>query len=38
MGTASGSSSAGFDGYMSKPVNVRDLIETVREHCDRGSR
>ena len=24
---------AGFDGYMSKPVNVRDLIETVRHHC-----
>jgi two-component system cell cycle response regulator DivK len=29
---------AGFDGYMSKPVNVRDLIGIVREHCDRGSR
>ena len=29
---------AGFDGYMSKPVNVRDLIGTVREHCGRGSR
>jgi two-component system cell cycle response regulator DivK len=28
---------AGFDGYMSKPVNVRDLVETVREHCDRRS-
>ena len=25
---------AGFDGYMSKPVNVRDLIETVRQHCE----
>lgn len=24
---------AGFDGYVSKPVNVRDLIETVRQHC-----
>jgi two-component system, cell cycle response regulator DivK len=24
---------AGFDGYISKPVNVRDLIETVRQHC-----
>jgi two-component system cell cycle response regulator DivK len=24
---------AGFDGYVSKPVNVRDLIETVRHHC-----
>ena len=29
---------AGFDGYISKPVNIRDLIGTVREHCDRGSR
>ena len=26
---------AGFDGYVSKPVNVRDLIGTVREHCER---
>ena len=26
---------AGFDGYVSKPVNVRDLIGTVRQHCDR---
>ena len=25
---------AGFDGYVSKPVNVRDLIGTVREHCE----
>lgn len=24
---------AGFDGYMSKPVDVHDLIETVRRHC-----
>jgi two-component system cell cycle response regulator DivK len=24
---------AGFDGYVSKPVNVRDLIEMVRQHC-----
>jgi two-component system cell cycle response regulator DivK len=24
---------AGFDGYVSKPVNVHDLIETVRRHC-----
>jgi len=27
---------AGFDGYLSKPVDVRELIEAVREHCDRG--
>ena len=24
---------AGFDGYLSKPVNVRELIGTVRQHC-----
>jgi two-component system cell cycle response regulator DivK len=23
----------GFDGYVSKPVNVRELIAVVREHC-----
>jgi two-component system cell cycle response regulator DivK len=26
---------AGFDGYLSKPVDVRELIGAVREHCDR---
>jgi two-component system cell cycle response regulator DivK len=26
---------AGFDGYLSKPVDVRELIGTVREHCAR---
>jgi two-component system, cell cycle response regulator DivK len=25
---------AGFDGYLSKPVDVHELIGTVREHCD----
>jgi two-component system cell cycle response regulator DivK len=25
---------AGFDGYVSKPVNVRELLGTVRRHCD----
>ena len=25
---------AGCDGYLSKPVNVRELIGTVRQHCD----
>ena len=24
----------GFDGYVSKPVNVRELIRIVREHCE----
>ena len=27
---------AGFDGYLAKPVNVGELIDAVREHCDRG--
>ena len=25
---------AGFDGYLSKPVNVVELIAVVREQCD----
>lgn len=25
--------SGGFDGYVSKPVNVRELIGIVRQHC-----
>ena len=25
---------AGFDGYLSKPVNVVELVGTVRQHCD----
>ena len=24
----------GFDGYLSKPVNVRELVSVVREHCE----
>ena len=24
----------GFDGYLSKPVDVRELLGTVRAHCD----
>jgi two-component system cell cycle response regulator DivK len=24
---------AGFDGYLSKPVDVLELIQTVQEHC-----
>ena len=26
---------AGFDGYVSKPLHVGELLETVRRHCDR---
>ena len=26
----------GFDGYVSKPVNVRELIGIVRQHCEGG--
>ena len=29
---------AGFDGYISKPVNIGELIGTVRQHCDRRAR
>jgi two-component system cell cycle response regulator DivK len=25
---------AGFDGYISKPVNIVSLISTVEQHCD----
>jgi two-component system, cell cycle response regulator DivK len=25
---------AGFDGYLSKPVNIHELLVTVRQHCD----
>jgi two-component system, cell cycle response regulator DivK len=25
---------AGFDGYLAKPVDVIELIGTVRRHCD----
>jgi two-component system, cell cycle response regulator DivK len=27
---------AGFDGYLSKPVDIAELIQAVQEHCDRG--
>ena len=29
---------AGFDGYLSKPVDVPELIATVRRYCDGGSK
>jgi two-component system cell cycle response regulator DivK len=27
---------AGFDGYVSKPVDVAELLRTVEEYCDPG--
>jgi two-component system cell cycle response regulator DivK len=29
---------AGFDGYLSKPVNVADFVATVKRHCEGGAR
>jgi CheY-like chemotaxis protein len=29
---------AGFDGYVSKPVNIVELVGTVQQHCDGGGR
>jgi two-component system, cell cycle response regulator DivK len=29
---------AGFNGYLSKPVNVTDLIATVKRYCEGASR
>jgi two-component system cell cycle response regulator DivK len=29
---------AGFDGYLSKPVNIADLMATVKRHCDGDAR
>ena len=26
---------AGFDGYLSKPVDVAELLQAVRDHCSR---
>jgi len=27
---------AGFDGYLVKPINVRELPEQVRQYCEQG--
>ena len=29
---------AGFDGYLSKPVNVAEFVTAVRRYCDGGNR
>ena len=29
---------AGFDGYLSKPVDIADLIATVKRYCEASSR
>ena len=29
---------AGFDAYVSKPVNIVELVATAKHHCDRGGR
>ena len=29
---------AGFDGYLVKPINIRELPDQVREFCQRGRR
>jgi two-component system cell cycle response regulator DivK len=29
---------AGFDGYVPKPVDIAELVTTVREHCEGGNR
>jgi two-component system, cell cycle response regulator DivK len=29
---------AGFDGYVSKPVNIVEFVATVKRYCEEGSR
>ena len=29
---------AGFDGYLSKPVNIAEFVATVKRYCEGGSR
>jgi two-component system, cell cycle response regulator DivK len=38
QGDRTGFLDAGFDGYLSKPVDVAELLRTVEELCRRGKR
>ena len=29
-------SEAGFDGYLSKPIDIDELLSAVERHCERG--
>jgi two-component system, cell cycle response regulator DivK len=29
---------AGFDGYLSKPVDIAEFVDTVKRYCEGGSR
>ena len=29
---------AGFDGYLSKPVNIAEFVATVKRYCENGGR
>jgi CheY-like chemotaxis protein len=29
---------AGFDGYLSKPVDIAEFVTTVQRYCDGGGR
>jgi CheY-like chemotaxis protein len=29
---------AGFDGYLSKPVDIAEFVTTVKRYCDGGAR